>query len=276
MAPPLSHLVKLWGRFCCKTSWRLLPCPALPCLAKVGLVRGGSSWDREAPSCLLLAGLRRKDEGNPNLLLVQPCHSFLVTPCTTWAGSASLQIPPHPGKSATKETSRTDMGGLTLIKWSLCTHKSDTFVIENNIKVEYFGVSVWENVNWLVQTQQDLDMTECRPCPPTHPPIRLWDGSTFCPLIISSRFTAHPSSTHQTLRSLLWYNLYVLSEAVFIIQILTMHFWTWICHEEQTGTIKWFCPRPNLLFSLRTQVASKVQHKLVFFFPWLTQINLAF
>ena len=74
------------------------PCPA--CLAKVGLVRGGSSWDREAPSCLLLAGLRRKDEGNPNLLLVQPCHSFPVTPCTTWAGSASLQIPHHPGKSA--------------------------------------------------------------------------------------------------------------------------------------------------------------------------------
>ena len=209
-----------------------------------------SLFNRVTPSLSLLVQLEQE---------VPPCKS-----------------PPHPGKSATIETSGTDMGGLTLIKWSLCTHKSDTFVIENNIKVEYFGVSVWENVHWLVQTQQDLDMTECRPCPPTHPPIHLWDGSTFCPLIISSRFTAHPSSTHQTLRSLLWYNLYILSEVVFIIQILTMHFWTWICHEEQTGTIKWFCPRPNLLFSLRTQVASKVQHKLVFFFPWLTQINLAF
>ena len=178
MAPPLSHLVKLWGRFCCKTSWRLFP-PALPaCLAKVGLVRGGSSWDREAPSCLLLAGLRRKDEGNPNLLLVQPCHSFPVTPCTTWAGNASLQIPHHPGKSATKETSGNDLGGLTLIKWSLCTNKSDTYVIDNNIKVEYFGciclgkcslaspnpTRSWHDRVSLMSTH-----------PPTYPPLRWVD-----------------------------------------------------------------------------------------------------
>ena len=249
-----------------------LLCPA--CLAKVGLVRGGSSWDREAPSCLLLAGLRRKDEGNPNLLLVQPCHSFPVTPCTTWAGNASLQIPHHPGKSATKETSGNDLGGLTLIKWSLCTNKSDTYVIDNNITVEYFGASVWENVHWLVQTQQDLDMTECRPCPPTHPPIRLWDGSTFCPLIISSRFTAHPSSTHKILRTLLWYNLYILSDVVDFIQNFDKAL---LLNVNLSWRTRWHNLFKDFTSpSLRTQVASQAEHKLVFFFPWLTQINLAF
>ena len=53
------------------------------------------------------------------------------------------------------------------------SRKTPIYYIDNNITVEYFGVSVLENVHWLVQTQQDLDMTDCRSCPPTHPPIRL-------------------------------------------------------------------------------------------------------